>query len=75
MKAKQVGKYRDNDGRSLNSELDLPKQPCHICGALCRPFGYILHGKAQVCSKTCDETHKERRWQTCTSPALTVANG
>lgn len=38
------------------------KQQCYICSATTHPFGYILKGEAQVCSKKCDDQYHAERW-------------
>jgi hypothetical protein len=49
MKATQI---RKGNSEKLQSE-HTPLKPCHVCKKPSRVWGYVLHGTAHVCSKTC----------------------
>lgn len=51
---------RQGQGENLNSTV-FDKKPCHVCGTKSYSWGYIMHGKAHVCSKDCYETYLKRR--------------
>ena len=43
-------------------DMSVPEKPCAVCGTMCKPFGYVRHGKAQVCSKDCDQQYHQARY-------------
>ena len=43
-------------------DMTVPEKPCYVCGKKCKPHGFILHGKAQVCSKDCDQQYHQKRY-------------
>jgi predicted nucleic acid-binding Zn ribbon protein len=48
--------------KQAKAELpEMPKGKCHICGKESYPYGYIRHGKSQVCSRNCDELYNQKR--------------
>jgi len=41
---------------------DISPVKCVMCGTkTTKPYGFLSHGKFCVCSKVCDEAHKEER--------------
>ena len=37
----------------------IEKKPCVVCKTLSHGYGFVEHGNGVVCSKACDEAHKE----------------
>jgi hypothetical protein len=63
MKATQVKRQQKGE-----SDRTLNNRPCTVCGAVTLPYGYVAHGKGQVCSRACDDTYNQKEKQRVFSP-------